>query len=126
VFIRADLNVPVKEGKVTSDARITASMPTIEHAVKAGAKVEMILCVIVIGVLRYIKESKRIASLLPLNTVLKRDNIPQGDEREAQSQWRGRRRGWRKEKEEEENYRICRIFKHFFRVNLNFLKQNKN
>jgi len=39
VFIRADLNVPVKDGKVTSDARITASMPTIEHAVKAGAKV---------------------------------------------------------------------------------------
>jgi len=39
VFIRADLNVPVKEGKVTSDARITASMPTIEHALKAGAKV---------------------------------------------------------------------------------------
>lgn len=39
VFIRADLNVPVKDGKVTSDARITASMPTIEHAIKAGAKV---------------------------------------------------------------------------------------
>ncbi|MGE5028185.1 MAG: phosphoglycerate kinase [Betaproteobacteria bacterium] len=39
VFIRADLNVPVKEGKVTSDARITASMPTIEFAMKAGAKV---------------------------------------------------------------------------------------
>ncbi len=39
VFIRADLNVPVKEGKVTSDARISASMPTIEHAMKAGAKV---------------------------------------------------------------------------------------
>lgn len=39
VFIRADLNVPVKEGKVTSDARITASMPTIEFALKAGAKV---------------------------------------------------------------------------------------
>lgn len=39
VFIRADLNVPVKDGKVTSDARITASMPTIEHAVNAGAKV---------------------------------------------------------------------------------------
>jgi phosphoglycerate kinase len=39
VFIRADLNVPVKEGKVTSDARITASMPTIEHAMKAGARV---------------------------------------------------------------------------------------
>ena len=39
VFIRADLNVPVKDGKVTSDARITASMPTIEHARKAGARV---------------------------------------------------------------------------------------
>ena len=39
VFIRADLNVPVKDGKVTSDARITASMPTIEHCLKAGAAV---------------------------------------------------------------------------------------
>ena len=39
VLIRADLNVPVKDGKVTSDARITASMPTIEHCIKAGAKV---------------------------------------------------------------------------------------
>ena len=39
VFIRSDLNVPVKDGKVTSDARITASMPTIEFAMKAGAKV---------------------------------------------------------------------------------------
>lgn len=39
VLIRADLNVPVKEGKVTSDARIIASMPTIEHCLKAGARV---------------------------------------------------------------------------------------
>ncbi|MFN3750227.1 MAG: phosphoglycerate kinase [Thiobacillus sp.] len=39
VFIRADLNVPIKDGKVTSDARITASMRTIEHCLKAGAKV---------------------------------------------------------------------------------------
>ncbi len=39
VFIRADLNVPVKDGKVTSDARITASMATINHCLKAGAKV---------------------------------------------------------------------------------------
>jgi len=39
VLIRADLNVPVKDGKVTSDARITASMPTMEHCAKAGAKV---------------------------------------------------------------------------------------
>jgi len=39
VLIRSDLNVPVKNGKVTSDARISASMPTFEHCIKAGAKV---------------------------------------------------------------------------------------
>ena len=39
VLIREDLNVPVKNGKVTSDQRIKASMPTIKHAMKAGAKV---------------------------------------------------------------------------------------
>ncbi|SFM26055.1 phosphoglycerate kinase [Ectothiorhodospira mobilis] len=39
VLIREDLNVPVKDGRVTSDARIRASLPTIEHAVKAGARV---------------------------------------------------------------------------------------
>ena len=39
VLIRSDLNVPVKDGKVTSDARITASMATIEFALNAGAKV---------------------------------------------------------------------------------------
>ncbi len=39
VLIRQDLNVPVKDGKVTSDKRILASLPTIEHAMNAGAKV---------------------------------------------------------------------------------------
>lgn len=39
VLIRQDLNVPIKDGKVTSDKRIRASMPTIEHCIKAGAKV---------------------------------------------------------------------------------------
>ncbi|MGB0361331.1 MAG: phosphoglycerate kinase, partial [Endozoicomonas sp.] len=39
VLIREDLNVPIKNGKVTSDARILASLPTIELAMKAGAKV---------------------------------------------------------------------------------------
>ena len=41
VLIRADLNVPVKDGKVTSDARIAASLPTIEHCMQAGAKVQV-------------------------------------------------------------------------------------
>ena len=39
VLIREDLNVPIKDGKVTSDARIRASLATIEHALNAGAKV---------------------------------------------------------------------------------------
>lgn len=39
VLIREDLNVPVKDGKVTSDARILASLPTIQAALKAGARV---------------------------------------------------------------------------------------
>lgn len=39
VLIREDLNVPVENGTVTSDARIRASLPTIQHAVDQGAKV---------------------------------------------------------------------------------------
>lgn len=39
LLIREDLNVPVKDGKVSSDARIRASMPTIEAAMNAGARV---------------------------------------------------------------------------------------
>jgi len=39
VLIRQDLNVPISDGKVGSDKRIRASLPTIEHCVKAGAKV---------------------------------------------------------------------------------------
>ena len=39
VLIREDLNVPVKAGKVTSDARIRAALPTIKLALEKGAKV---------------------------------------------------------------------------------------
>ncbi len=39
VLIRQDLNVPIKNGVVTSDKRIKASLPTIELALKQGAKV---------------------------------------------------------------------------------------
>ncbi len=39
MLIRQDLNVPVKDGKVTSAKRIEASMPTIRHCIEAGAKV---------------------------------------------------------------------------------------
>ena len=39
VLIREDLNVPLSDGKVASDVRIRASLPTIKHALDAGAKV---------------------------------------------------------------------------------------
>lgn len=39
VLIREDLNVPVKDGKVQSDARILASLPTIRLALEQGAAV---------------------------------------------------------------------------------------
>jgi len=39
VLIREDLNVPIKDGKVSSDARIRAALPTIEAARAAGARV---------------------------------------------------------------------------------------
>jgi phosphoglycerate kinase len=39
VLIREDLNVPVKDGQVTSDARIRAALPTLQLALKAGARV---------------------------------------------------------------------------------------
>lgn len=39
VLIREDLNVPIKNGEITSDIRIRATLPTIKEALKAGAKV---------------------------------------------------------------------------------------
>ncbi|HAD48482.1 MAG TPA: phosphoglycerate kinase, partial [Idiomarina sp.] len=39
VLIREDLNVPVKDGKVTSDARLRAALPTIRLALEKGATV---------------------------------------------------------------------------------------
>ena len=39
VLIRQDLNVPIKDGSITSDARLRASLPTIKQALEMGAAV---------------------------------------------------------------------------------------
>lgn len=41
LFLRLDLNVPLEGGKITDETRIRASLPTIQFAVEAGAKVVM-------------------------------------------------------------------------------------
>jgi phosphoglycerate kinase len=41
LLVRADLNVPVKDGEVASDLRIVASLPTIRYALEQGASVMM-------------------------------------------------------------------------------------
>jgi len=42
VFMRLDLNVPLRDGAITSDARIRAVLPTVRHAIEAGAA--LVLC----------------------------------------------------------------------------------
>jgi phosphoglycerate kinase len=79
VLIREDLNVPIQDGVVSSDARIRASLPTIQAALTAGA------CVLVMSHLgrpeegKYAEEfslapvAKRLAQLLGVPVALKKD-----------------------------------------------------
>jgi phosphoglycerate kinase len=41
VFVRVDYNVPVEGGKITDDTRIRASLPTLEHLLKGGARLAL-------------------------------------------------------------------------------------
>lgn len=41
VFLRLDLNVPMEDGKITDETRITASLPTIQYILEQGGKIVM-------------------------------------------------------------------------------------
>ena len=41
VFMRLDLNAPIQDGVVTSDARLRAALPSIQHALEQGAQLAL-------------------------------------------------------------------------------------
>src|SRR5256885_1277122 len=41
VFVRVDYNVPLEGGRITDDTRIRASLPTLEHLIRAGARLAL-------------------------------------------------------------------------------------
>ena len=90
VLIREDLNVPIKDGAVSSDARISASLPTIQAALSAGARVLVMSHLGRPEEGKYAEEfslapvAKRLAQLLGVPVVLKKDwlggvEVPPGE-----------------------------------------------
>jgi phosphoglycerate kinase len=79
VLIREDLNVPIKEGVVTSDARIRAALPTIQAALTAKARVMLMSHLGRPEEGKFTEEfslapvAKRLTQLLGLPAALKRD-----------------------------------------------------
>src|SRR5471032_2925704 len=79
VLIREDLNVPIQDGAVSSDARIRASLPTIQAALTAGARVLVMSHLGRPEEGKYTEEfslapvAKRLAQLLGVSVALKKD-----------------------------------------------------
>jgi phosphoglycerate kinase len=90
VLIREDLNVPINDGAVSSDARIRASLPTIQAALSAGARVLVMSHLGRPEEGKYAEEfslapvARRLAQLLGVPVVLKKDwlggvEVPPGE-----------------------------------------------
>ncbi|MES2615827.1 MAG: phosphoglycerate kinase [Bdellovibrionota bacterium] len=84
VFLRLDLNVPLKKGKITDDTRITATLPTIKWLLEKGAK---IICCSHLGRpqgIGYEEEfsmasvGERLAELLSVEVLLAKDYLDDG------------------------------------------------
>jgi phosphoglycerate kinase len=79
VLIREDLNVPIQNGAVSSDARIRAALPTIQSALAAGARVLVMSHLGRPEEGRYAEEfslapvAKRLSQLLGVPVALKKD-----------------------------------------------------
>jgi phosphoglycerate kinase len=79
VLIREDLNVPIKDGQVTSDARIRAALPTLQAALNAKARVLVMSHLGRPDEGHYTEEfslapvAKRLAQLLGVSVALKKD-----------------------------------------------------
>src|ERR1700724_4247047 len=85
VLIREDLNVPIQDGAVTSDARIRAALPTIQAALTAKARVLVMSHLGRPEEGKFAEEfslapvAKRLAQLLGVSVKLKKDWLDGGD-----------------------------------------------
>lgn len=89
VLVRVDYNVPMKDGKITDDLRIRASIPTIEHLIKKGARRIILISHLGRPEGKKVKElslrpvAERLAELLPDRKVGFIDDVSGPDVEEA-------------------------------------------